>query len=153
MALLWQAIVTDQPTNAAGAFFPESAYAQLKALSDNTADWTNRLFAHYALDIGAAHQLLGDQASTAQLVTVNVGPARWVSPGGCDNRIGYWFTPGARVVYQVGGTTHSFGIAALDSWRGEWYVIHLGSESPPSSEGVVDSPSAGTGYAGSGGGC
>ena len=53
----------------------------------------------------------------------------WVPPGACYNSIGYWHVPGARVVYERGGATRSFGIASLISWRGDWYLVHLGAYS------------------------
>lgn len=151
--MLWQAITTGQVTLGAPSFFPEKAYAQLKALSNDDEDWTTRLFGHFGLDVRAAHRLLGPGAASAQLLAVNVGPARWISPGACDNRLGYWNSTNSRVVYRVGGLVHSFGIATLDGWRGEWYVIHLGSESPPAGVGVVDAPQLGAGLPGDGGGC
>ncbi len=56
---LWQAIVTDNPTTALPFFFPESAYLQVKAISDPAADYQSRLITWYRLDIEAAHALLG----------------------------------------------------------------------------------------------
>ena len=44
------------------AFFPEAAYVRLKAIGDPGADWTARLVGDYALDIAAAHALLGAAA-------------------------------------------------------------------------------------------
>ncbi len=153
MAMFWQAVTTGQVPLAMSAFFPETAYVQLKALRDDAADWTDRLLAHFELDIQAARHLLGPDAAMAQLVSVDVGPARWISPGACYNRLGYWNSLNSRVVYTIHGVVYSFGIAALDGWRGEWYIIHLGSESPPAGAGVVDAPQAGPGLPGGGRGC
>ena len=52
----------------------------------------------------------------------------------------------ARVVYDLDGQTRSFGVASLISWRGEWYVVHLGAILRNSSEGDVDEPAVGPGY-------
>lgn len=153
MAMFWQAVTTGQAALATPAFFPETAYIQLKSLYNDRSDWTYRLMAHFALDIQAVHNLLGPAAASARLVSVNLGPARWIPPGACANRLGYWNSLNSRVVYSSGGTIRSFGIAALDGWRGEWYIIHLGSEQPPPGRGVVDAPQIGTGEAGDGGGC
>lgn len=152
-ASLWAAVNGGGPPAAAGAFFPEAAYVQLKALRDDRSDYTYRLLAHFALDIGAAHRLLGSQPAQLVGIVLPDSHVRWVPPGACANRIGYWYVAGTRIVYQVAGQTRSFGIAALDSWRGQWYVVHLGSELPPSGYGVVDLPAAGTGPFGSAGGC
>ena len=153
MAALWQAVTAGQPSLADSAFFPETAYAQVKAFYNDDSDWTYRLFAHFRLDVGAAHALLGADAASAQLVSVAVGPAHWIPAGACANRLGYWNSLDSRVVYRVGGVIRSFGIAALDGWRGEWYVIHLGSETPPAGQGVVDDAMVGAGLPGGSGGC
>jgi hypothetical protein len=53
--------------------------------------------------------------------------------------------PNSRVVYSVGGDVRSFGIASMISWRGEWYVVHLGAILRPGSGGTVASPEDGAG--------
>ena len=73
--------------------------------------------------------------------------AHWVAPGACYNRIGYYEVPNARVVYRDGRSVRSFGIASMISWRGVWYVVHLGAVSGDAS-GTVDAPSAGAGRLG-----
>lgn len=150
---LWAAVDGGSTDAAQGVFFPEAAYVQLKALRNDRSDYTYRLLAHFALDIGAAHRLLGGQPAQLVGIVLPASHVRWVPPGACANRIGYWYVAGTRVVYQVAGQTRSFGIAALDSWRGQWYVVHLGSELPPAGYGVVDLPAAGTGSFGYAGGC
>jgi hypothetical protein len=47
----------------------------------------------------------------------------------------------------------SFGVASLISWRGLWYVVHLGPNPRPSDVGTVDQPAIGPGSPGPGGGC
>jgi hypothetical protein len=147
MAALWNGIVTNSVTPAMPAFFPEGAYLQLKTIGGAQSDFENRLVGDYSLDIGAAHALLGDAAAQAQLVGVNVPAsyAHWVPPGVCDNDVGYFEVPNSRVVYQVNGQTQSFGIASMISWRGQWYVVHLGAVLPPGGQGVVDDPETGPG--------
>ena len=146
MDALWRGIRTKSLTAALPAFFPAAAYAQVKAISDPGADWRNRLVATFRLDIGAAHALLSAGGSRARLLRVDVpaGYAHWVGPGACYNRIGYYEVPNARVVYRDGRSVRSFGIASMISWRGVWYVVHLGAVSGDAS-GTVDAPSAGPG--------
>lgn len=141
MARLWHGIVANSVGTALPAFFPKPAYVRLKAVADPAGDYQNRLIAGYRADIGAAHALV---APGDRLLTVNVpiGFAHWVSPGICLNRIGYYEVPNARVVYKGRGGTRSFGIASMISWRGVWYVVHLGSVLSP---GTVDAPAAGPG--------
>ena len=47
----------------------------------------------------------------------------------------------------------SIGIASLISWRGRWYVVHLGAVLRSGQAGVVDQPADGPGTPGPPGGC
>jgi len=147
MAALWSGVVADSLAQARPAFFPEGAYLQLKAIADASADWTDRLLHDYSLDIAAAHALLGSRAATARLVSVEVNASygHWIPPGVCDNGIGYYEMPNARVVYREQGQIRSFGIASMISWRGVWYVVHFGAILRPSDAGTVDDPATGPG--------
>jgi hypothetical protein len=147
MAALWHGVVSGSVIPAMDAFFPEAAYLQVKAVSDAAADWRERLVHDYALDIGAAHILLGAHAVHARLISVNVPSeyGHWVTPGTCYNSVGYYEVPNARVVYGVNGQVRSFGIASMISWRGVWYVVHLGAVLREGEGGVADEPSLGPG--------
>jgi hypothetical protein len=147
MAALWEGVVSDSPAIAMAAFFPESAYLQVKTIPDPAADFENRLVAEYDLDIGAAHDLLGAEPAAATLVGVLVPTqyAHWVPPGTCSNAVGYYEVANSRVVYRLGGAERSFGIASLISWRGVWYVVHLGAIVRSGTAGEVDDPSSGPG--------
>jgi len=151
MASLWRGIVRDSVAAAEPAFFPESAYLQVKQLPDPAADYRDRLLANFRADIHAAHLLLGRAPRRAKLVAVRV-PRQWswIVPGYCANRVGYWHAPGSRLLYRAGGQLRSFGIFSLISWRGEWYVVHLAVFDQP---GTVDEPSVGAGAYGPAGGC
>jgi len=141
MAALWRGVVTGHVRDAMPAFFPEAAYAQVKAIASPRKDWTDRLVHGYALDLAAAHALV---RPGAQLVRVDVPShyGHWVPPGACYNGVGYFEVPNARVVYRQAGELRSFGIASMISWRGVWYVVHLGAVGQ---SGVVDEPEAGAG--------
>ena len=147
MGALWQGVVSGSPDAARPAFFPENAYLQLKTVGDPSSDFTNRLLANFSTDLEATHALLGQDSGTASLVGVNVPEqyGHWIPPGVCDNRVGYYEVANARVVYQEDGQVRSFGIASLISWRGEWYVVHLGAILRSTSQGVVDDPEVGPG--------
>jgi hypothetical protein len=142
---LWRAIRTGRLKPGMAAFFPEAAYVQLKAIGSPQSDFQYRLVADYGLDIGAAHALLGSGANGARLVAVNVPAAHWVDPNVCDNTVGYYEVPNTRLVYSVGGQINSLGIASMISWRGVWYVVHLGAILRDTAAGVVDDPSSGPG--------
>ncbi len=147
MAALWRGVQTGHTAPGLPAFFPKPAYVQLKAVGDPAADWLYRLVADYGLDIEAAHALLGADPRNARLLTVIVehAYAHWVPPGICDNRVGYYEVPHSRIVYRAGGEVRSFGIASMISWRGDWYVVHLGSVLRPVVTGMVDDPQVGPG--------
>jgi hypothetical protein len=131
------------------AFFPEGAYAQVKAIADPRADYASRLVHDYRLDLAAARALLGPRAGAVELIGVDVPTAyaHWVGPGACYNRIGYYEVPNSRMVYRDAGQVRSFGIASMISWRGVWYVVHLGAVTRSADQGLVDDPSAGRGTA------
>ncbi len=152
MTDVWLAVTTGNPRFARPAFFPESAYEKLKAIPYPAADWQDRLWYDFALDVGAVHGLV---ARGARLVRVIVpeSEAAWVYPGVCYNSIGYWHVAGARVVYTEHGQERSFGIASLISWRGVWYVVDFGEVLRPVVAGVVDQPAVGPGVPGPPGGC
>lgn len=136
---LWQAIVQDKPELAHPFFFPESAYEQVKAISDPDQDYRNRLIAWYDLDIRAAHERLGASAAGAELVGVDVpeGAAEWIEPGAEYNKGSYYRVYGTRLNYRVGGHDASIGVFSLISWRGEWYVVHLGPSTRSAAQGIV----------------
>jgi hypothetical protein len=147
MASLWTGIVHGSLTPALRAFFPKGAYLQLKAIAGASSDWSDRLVHEYGLDIAAAHALLGAGAPEAHLIAVNLpsGYGHWIQPGVCENSIGYYEFPNARLVYREGGQIRSFGIASMISWRGVWYVVHLGAILRSIDTGTVDAPAAGAG--------
>jgi hypothetical protein len=149
---LWLAVTTGNPRFGLPAFFPEAAYKQVKAIPYPAADWQYRLWYDFGLDVRAAHRLAGPGA---QLVRVIMPAAYtvWVPPGACYNSVGYWHAPGARVVYRAHGQERSFGIASLISWRGVWYVVHLGAVTRSAAAGIVDAPAVGPGVPGPPGGC
>jgi hypothetical protein len=149
---IWLAVTTGDPGYALPAFFPEKAYEQVKAIGNPEADWQGRLWYDFTLDLAAAHKLVPSDATLVKVI-VPAQYARWIGAGACYNNVGYWNVPGARVVYRSGGATRSFGIASFISWRGDWYLVHLGAEVRSSSYGIVDDPEEGEGVPGPPGGC
>jgi hypothetical protein len=149
---IWLAIVTGNPDYARPAFFPEKAYEQVKAIASPQSDWRDRLWYDFTLDLAAAHKLVKPGAALVEF-EVPAQYAQWIPPGACDNSVGYWHVPGARVVYRQAGTVQSFGIASFISWRGDWYLIHLGALTRGGAYGIVDDPAPGAGVPGPPGGC
>jgi hypothetical protein len=144
---LWRGVRSASYGAARYAFFPLKAYVQVKAVGDPAVDYRDRLVAEYDLDLVAAHELLAPAPKRARLLRVIVPRkyVHWVPPGACDNRFGYYEVPNSRLVYRVGDDVRSFAIASLISWRGIWYVVHLGAVTRSGYSGVIDDPSDGTG--------
>jgi len=155
MTDLWAAIASGRASLGLPAFFPLVAYEQVKAIADPAADWHSRLAAEYKQDVLAAHGLLGHTARHSQLIRVIIpeSDADWIDPGVCDNGVGYWHVANSRLVYRAGGQVRSIGISTLISWRGRWYVVHLGGEVRTAGGGMVDDPMLGAGTPGPPGGC
>ncbi len=155
MRMLWAAIVAGSPRSGRQVFFPEAAYRQLKAIPDPTSDYVYRLRAFFDLDLAAYRAHVGPTPARARLVAIEADPAlaAWIPAGACENAVGYWHLPGTRLVYAVGGRRYSFRVSSLISWRGVWYVIHLGPNPRPVNVGTVDDPQIGPGVAGPSGGC
>lgn len=149
---IWLAVTTGDPDYALPAFFPEKAYERVKAVGDPAADWQGRLWYDFTLDLAAAHKLVPRDATLVKVI-LPAQYTRWIGPGACFNNVGYWNVPGTRVVYRAGGATRSFGIASFISWRGDWYLVHLGAEVRSAAYGIVDDPEAGEGVPGPPGGC
>jgi hypothetical protein len=126
---LWEAIRQDKPELALPFFFPKSAYLQVKAISDPAGDYQNRLIANYEEDIHTLHAQLGANAANAKFTGISVPDAQavFVQPGEESNKGSYWRVYGTTMQYQVDGQTGSFPVTSLISWRGEWYVVHLGA--------------------------
>lgn len=126
-ALLFDAIVADDPDRAIPFFFPVTAYEQVKAIAYPASDWRRRLIGAFKRDIHGLHKRLGDKAASAKLVRFDVPDdrARWVEPDEESNKLGYWRVYGTHIVYEVDGKERTFDVSSLISWRGEWYVVHL----------------------------
>lgn len=149
---LWLAVATGNPGYARSAFFPEKAYEQVKAIAYPESDWQGRLWLDFTLDVAAVHKLIKPGATLTKVITPTEYE-QWIPAGACYNSTGYWHLPGSRLVYREGGVTHSFGIASFISWRGDWYLIHLGALVRGGAYGIVDDPETGEGFPGAPGGC
>lgn len=126
--LLFRAIQIDDPKVAYPAFFPEIAYAQVKAIPNPAADYKARLLANFDRDVHWAHKQLGDGAADAQLVGLELfeDKAKWMPPGGEGNKVGYYRALGSKLRYlDVAGGPHAIEVTSMISWRGEWYLVHL----------------------------
>ncbi len=156
MRVLFAALTANDVTRADTVFFPRTAYLRMKSglLASPGADYANRLLAFFHLDVASYHRRIDTGgAPTLLRVTANPADAAWIAPGHCENLIGYWHLPGVRLVYRQGTRVWSVRVASLISWRGVWYVVHLGPNPRPRDVGTVDDFRAGAGTPGPAGGC
>jgi hypothetical protein len=125
---LWQAVQQDRPALGMPFFFPKAAYLQVKAIADPATDYEQRLIANYEQDIHTLHAQLGADAASVQFAGIDVPDAQavLVQPGEESNKLSYWRVYGTTLRYTEDGQGNSFPVASLISWRGEWYVVHLG---------------------------
>ena len=154
---LFSAIQANSTVSGMAVFFPETAYVSMKTgiLPNPASDYQSRLIGFYSLDLAAYQAALGVPPSMATFTGVNgdAAMATWIPPGTCENSVGYWHLPNVRLVYRVNGVTQSFAVASLISWRGTWYVVHLGPNPRPSDVGTVALAATGAGVPGPAGGC
>ena len=156
MQILATAIKTDSSTLGETVFFPGTAYVNMKTgeIPAPASDYVDRLIAFFKLDLAAYHERLYTRAVTTFVrVRANPADAAWISPGVCENRIGYWHVQGVRLEFIRDSKVVSVAVASLISWRGVWYVVHLGPNVAPWGVGKVDDYSTGFGVPGPGGGC
>lgn len=128
MKVLANAIITNTPDTAVSAFFPVSAYKQTKKNTDPAADWKNRLIANFKVDVADANKKLGANAKNAVFTGATVpATAVWVKPGEEYNVGPYWRVFKAQMNFTVDGKNVQIPVESMISWRGQWYVVHLGT--------------------------
>ena len=128
MKVLADAIIDNTPESAISTFFPVTAYKQTKKNTNPAADWQNRLIANFKVDVADANKKLGPNARTAIFKGVTVpNTAVWVKPGDEYNVGPYWRVFKTQMNFEVDGRTVQIPIESMISWRGQWYVVHLGT--------------------------
>jgi hypothetical protein len=156
MQTLVTAMKTDSLNLGETVFFPRTAYINMKTgeIPAPASDYADRLIAFFRLDLAAYREQLYTRAATTFVrVRANAADAAWISPGVCENRIGYWHVQGVRLEFIRDSKVVSVAVASLISWRGLWYVVHLGPNVAPWGVGKVDDFTTGVGVAGPAGGC
>jgi hypothetical protein len=121
--LLLESIKADDPSIAAGFFFPAAAFDLVKAMAV-PGRYHRKLVAWYAEDIRAEHARFRDPSW--QLQAFALGRCRWQEIGTEGNALPYWSCRGSRVTARSGERTRSFDIHVLINWGASWYVTHLG---------------------------
>ena len=128
MNVLADAIINNTPDSAISTFFPVEAYKQTKKNTNPAADWNNRLITNFRVDVADANKKLGANAKSATFQGVTVpNSATWVKPGEEYNVGPYWRVLNSTMNFTVDGKSVSIPLNSMISWRGQWYVVHLGT--------------------------
>jgi hypothetical protein len=128
MALLFRAIVENDPEIARSFFFPLAAYEKVKAIADPNRDWNRRLWKLFVRDIHDYHRELGDDPAKAKLERFELRErdVQWVKPHREGNALGYWRVRRSKLYVTTGaGQSKRLDLTAMISWRGHWHVVHL----------------------------
>ena len=123
-----RAIISGDVEPALPAFFPLSAYQQVKDVAKPERDYRFRLLANFKRDLLEYHRALGDAAAESKFegITVSEKDAKWMAPGSEGNKLGYFRVLRSRLRFTLPtGRSREFELTSLISWRGEWYVVHL----------------------------
>jgi hypothetical protein len=128
MNVLADAIRNNSPQTAISTFFPVEAYKQTKKNTNPSADWNNRLIASFNVDVAEANKKLGANAASAVFQGVTVpNSSTWVKPGEEYNVGPYWRVLNSTMNFSVAGKAVAIPLNSMISWRGQWYVVHLGT--------------------------
>ena len=125
---LCSAIIEGRPELAHKAFFPMTAYRQVKAVADPDRDFKIRLLSHFDRDIAEYHRRISNRHPPVRCSGLRLpkGQARWMKPGSEYNRIGYYRVLRSQLdLTDADGNTTTLEVTSLISWRGQWYVVHL----------------------------
>jgi hypothetical protein len=154
---LWTAIRSDSLSTDMTAFFPVSAYLQMKTgvPSNPPAGYQNCLVALYNMDLGVYRGALGPPPSSAELVSFEVDPslAHWVPPRACANTIGTGTCPiSASPTSRASRWRRSGSSSSARSGAfGTWFTSALCPG--PRARACSELPAGGPGTPGPGGGC
>jgi len=150
MKQLFRAIKNDSAPIGATVFFPEAAYVSMKTgeIPDPTGDYVERLIGFYDRDLTAYHARLFGGPRRPWCASMRTP----TSPSG--SRRASARTRSATGTCQVFASC--FDVApiscrrslSLISWRGLWYVVHLGPNPRPVDVGTVDDFENGAGTPG-----
>lgn len=127
VALLWEAIVKNEPDLAKGFFFPVEAYEQVKAIKEPAKDWKYRLYKNFKRDIKQYHGQLGKNRDEAKFLRLDVRrKPEWMKVGREGNLIGYYRVTRSLLFYEDHkGRERQLDLTSMISWRGQWFVVHL----------------------------
>ena len=121
---LFEAIVADDPSLAADAFFPRAAFLLVKAMA-KPQNYYDKLRKRFDVDIHTLHRELPGIAHAEFDHFELAQRGGFVAPNEEGNRLPYWASRHSRLHYRVGQVVQSFEVRVLITWDDHWYVIHL----------------------------
>jgi hypothetical protein len=120
---LLDAIKADDPSIAAGFFFPAAAFDLVKAVAV-PGRYHRKLVGWYEEDIRVEHARFPDPSW--RFKAFELGRCKWQEKGTEANALPYWSCRGNRVTAQSGDRARRLDINVLINWGKRWYVTHLG---------------------------
>jgi len=120
---LWEAVVHDDPSLAAQAFFPREAFLMVKNMA-NPGRYYDRLRNRFDQDIHDLHRRTAnlDVALFDHFELARRGGFVRVNQEG--NRLPYWASRHSFIYYRVGKKLRRIEVRVLITWDDSWYVIH-----------------------------
>ena len=121
--LLLEAIQADDPSLAAGFFFPAAAFDLVKAIGF-PGRYHRKLVGWYEADIRAEHPRFADPGWRFE--AFELGRCGWQEKGTEGNALPYWSCRGSRITASRGERTRTLDVHVIINWGARWYVTHLG---------------------------
>ena len=120
---LLDALKRDDPSVAAGFFFPADAFDLVKDMAV-PGRYHKKLVRWYEEDIHKEHGRF--KSVEWQFEDIELGRCRWKEPGAEGNKLPYWSCGRNTVTARAGDRIRRFEIRVLINWGENWYVTHLG---------------------------
>jgi hypothetical protein len=122
---LFDAIVADDPSLAANAFFPADAFDLVKAM-DEPGRYHKKLTAWFNEDIHLEHDQYPDTAGL-EYAGFEPGKCKWMEIHTEGNKLPYWACRYNAFYGKKDDIKRKFELRVMINWGSSWYVTHLGA--------------------------
>lgn len=126
---LFDAIVADDPSLAADAFFPAAAFDLVKAM-DEPGRYHKKLLAWFDEDIHIEHKRYPDVAGL-EYAGFEPGKCKWMEIHTEGNKLPYWACRYNAFYGKRDDIKKKFELRVMINWGSSWYVTHLGPVRKP----------------------
>jgi len=126
---LFDAIVADDPSLAADAFFPAGAFDLVKAM-DEPGRYHKKLLNWFEEDIHLEHERYPD-LSGLEYAGFEPGKCKWMEIHREGNKLPYWACRYNAFYGKKDDIKKKFELRVMINWGPGWYVTHLGPVRKP----------------------